>query len=1028
MFVLLLLGFVFLGIINRNILQSTASRERSRAADLADAGIRYSQSQLVSGILGADWTPDPTPPITRFDSAGNPIAAGAADPAGPVFTTDPDIFYTRAPSLNDRGQSAQLTLRDTDLLADKGGPDGLGPFSRVQFANGRALIRVRYAPSDIDITQASASGPLREPGKAHSYIIIESIGRPGFINPSDPTTLGNSARVQFQHFTTNAELRTAVAAMSDRDNQLPISRKLIAFADVGIIDYARFISDKDRTTRPADIGIPYENGVMASDGNGVGPVDVHVPEKLGESIPVHGGQTQGGGSIYSNANLFVHGMLDVSVNLDLGEGIFCAGNITGGNSIKNPGLAATILLRMFRGSTETDATLTTGGGDNLSSNSPNFDTELGTYRDGRAATDANGNPRYVPYKTPPDFTIGDRYRLLTRDSGVILTGGNSGQYGQGQGVYVNNVSDSQALSDQSGKLMAGSQEALFYDWLNPNNGQPNSYWHGPFYVPPGAYLQLEPDGFIITRDAVGPAAERTWRDQNGNDSGLTSIRYRIEPPTVQPRHIINTLTPGVNINDANPNFSAGQPFDGVLFFEGNVRVRGTIPTDTQITVVSMGTIYIEGSITKGVQQTSGSNQGTLIGTAPKAMLGLMAKDYVAVNTTQFFGPAENPVTEKNSTQNPTGLDPVVMAAANGQLNFVSEELLDPDPPTGTLSSSWLPTSWHSYASEYRQPSGAGTGAIIPSRLLLTHTMDDGPAPDTYVSLDINYGANAPTSSSNYFFPLTTGNDVMYPLGQESWQRYSRFESRWFPILTMPPDSQPANQPQINAQQQGTYIVNLQRSTPFDFRPNNKDLNPTNDYLLARAAIVPQDVRIEAMIYAQDGSFFVIPGQWFNPNPNDRKDLYNSLGTNDAERQQARLENYGNYPEAPFYGEPLDVRVTILGAISENMPPPITQQAQWIKKWGWIPREHGASGELIPTVHIPNGYDVTNPSNPDAYLYVPNLIVKYDPVLAGGRVNGFDPTSNAVRLNPLDPTGTSILPPLPALPVSPTLFYFGEVNP
>src|SRR5690606_36193288 len=37
---------------------------------------------------------------------------------------------------------------------------------------------------------------------------------------------------------------------------------------------------------------------------------------------------------------------------------------------------------------------------------------------------------------------------------------------------------------------------------------------------------------------------------------------------------------------------------------------------------------------------------------------------------------------------------------------------------------------------------------------------------------------------------------------------------------------------------------------------------TNDYVLRRAAITPHDIRIEAAIYAENGSFFVIPGRWF----------------------------------------------------------------------------------------------------------------------------------------------------------------------
>ena len=116
-----------------------------------------------------------------------------------------------------------------------------------------------------------------------------------------------------------------------------------------------------------------------------------------------------------------------------------------------------------------------------------------------------------------------------------------------------------------------------------------------------------------------------------------------------------------------------------------------------------------------------------------------------------------------------------------------------------------------------------------------------------------------------------------------------------------------------------------------------------------------------------------------------------------------------------------------------MPPPISQQVEGYKKWGWIPALHGSSGEHIPKQHNDpvDGFDITGSS-----LYVPNLFIQYDPVLATGRINGFTITPGtigisanpAVRINPQDPTGLSMLPPLPCLPVSPTLFYFGEDNP
>jgi len=124
---------------------------------------------------------------------------------------------------------------------------------------------------------------------------------------------------------------------------------------------------------------------------------------------------------------------------------------------------------------------------------------------------------------------------------------------------------------------------------------------------------------------------------------------------------------------------------------------------------------------------------------------------------------------------------------------------------------------------------------------------------------------------------------------------------------------------------------------------------------------------------------------------------------------------------PFYGEPLDVRVSILGAVSENMPPSSAQQAESLRKWGWIPRDLGATGRRIPWSHVPTGYDISDTGKD---LYVPNLVITYDPMLATGRSGGFDPTSPYVRT---DSIGRP-LPPMPRLPVSPTLSYFGEVNP
>ena len=58
------------------------------------------------------------------------------------------------------------------------------------------------------------------------------------------------------------------------------------------------------------------------------------------------------------------------------------------------------------------------------------------------------------------------------------------------------------------------------------------------------------------------------------------------------------------------------------------------------------------------------------------------------------------------------------------------------------------------------------------------------------------------------------------------------------------------------------------SIGFQLDQNYQAAQGMQDYYISRAAVLPSDIRIEALIYAQNYSFFVIPGEWFNPDPND----------------------------------------------------------------------------------------------------------------------------------------------------------------
>lgn len=1001
---MLSVGLVFLGLIANNVVNTGQSRRLSVAAQLAQAGARFAHEQLMASDAGADWRPVPTDL-----GAGN-------------VTRDPDALYLRP-------GSGFGWRDDADPQLDLGGPDGLGPFSRVGFDSGRSLVRVRYAPADPSVFLTS-TGVLRDPSKTRPYLIIESVGRPGDINLNDPTTLPAGGATQYRGFATGDEFRAALGELRRRDGRIVNSNKTIAFATVGLIERARSVYNKFDVSNPVEIGVPESLGVRFLG------ADVAFPLQFGNSAPVPNMGNPGlltpnvpfGGSTHVNGNVLFYGESVYNLNATLGEMLTVSGTVKGAND----NARLTIRRGFFNGGWQTQVTsLGNGTSPSLDSRSDDFQTVDGALRDGYVKPDASGFSRGVGRLEPPTLLARDpntgltRYDRLTKESGA----GDAGRYGHGPGVFVNNGSDRQIRSSRNQRERVGSEESMIYDWLNPNNGQQGSGWQGAYYVPRGAFLNLLPDGFTITRDTRGPDEERVWHRPDGTASNLVTIRYRIGAVAGQP-YIVNSLTPGVDIAQATIDYTRGQPFNGVLLFDGNVRVRGVIPTDVQLTVVSNATIYIEGSIVKGVTQN-----GVRLNRPSRSAIALMAKDYVALNTTQLFAPfVGQTIRTKQEQENPSGYNPIEMRASE-TMHLQAEVLLDPN-------SAGVPSMWTAHAAGYR-PMDNPTLVMNPA-LLLTHTADNqGP---TFLSMDVNLGAGNSTYSfyrtrflggtpvgtsvadGVYAFPATSsaativpnyasaligGTDpriTVYGLGDPGVQVYPRFETIGFPILLNGPT------PQEN------YALRPHETNSFSLRVNPIGTDPVKEYLLARAAIVPHDVRIEATLYAEEGCFFVIPGLWFNPNPNDRRENYNEGSTEDS-RIQARLRRYqdfGALPEAPFYGEPLDVRVEIVGAISENMPPSIGQQAQWLQKWGWIPNKLGASGISIPQSHVPAWYDAS------ARPYVPNLTLTFDRTLATGRVNGFDlsPANPYLRT---DEYGRP-LPPMPNLPVSPTLAYFGEVTP
>ena len=1088
LFVLLILGAAFASILSRTIRSTRVSKERGINNDYAESGVRFAHAQLVNSTLGADWRGIPTIPTEIT----------------PDVSRDPDTFYMRPPARSGAG----ALVFPGSTRADEGGPDGLGPFFRIAYRGGRALVRVRYAPGDPSIFTSTGVGYLRDPGLARNYLVIESVGRQGDVIPNDPTQSSARSTVRFRNYANQAAFNGEHAKMKEFDSKEISSRKLIAMAQIGLIDYGRIIFNRSKSTRPIEIGLSPDI-VKYREVGGIEGTGVNVPTQMGDVLPTYNftptgagalaGSFPSGGSFRANGDVRFFGTVSANLNQSFGDGIQISGSFQ-----QMPGSSLTIVKTTWNRTTNSWQ-VSAPTNMVLDSLNPAFSTFGGAMRDGAAGADGANNVRGVGYIAEPSILTNsdssesantNRYLSATKNSGRLDAGGNSGEFGHGEGLYINNLSDFQVPDDETGRRASGANASLVQDWLGSfgdSSSDPTfrTGWHGPFYIPVGAYLLLTKDGFEIQRNAHPgqTPSERTWKRADGVDSGLATIRYRVGYGADGQIRVVNTLTQGLSasINNAltPADYSRGPVFNGIVYFEGNVRVRGVVPTDVQMTVVSNKTIYIEGSVLKGVEANDvtsaypGVIANNRLTRASKSTVMFMARDYVTLNPTMFFGPS----TERNAqvTRGGAGVggyNPDTLNAPDGMttLNFdMANSAYDPADLSLTLPyASRVPENLTYKEFDPAAPNNPnGTNAFMTTGLLLTEALEyTNPGPtNTFVSMNVNRGSQILGGNEQYQYEVLNSatnsariiwasiNDPapaplfgnIYGLGTEAFQQAPKFETINVPLIVPTLTTlNIANNRFTNTFNTNTYEMLMQGTNNLEMNLTQFGTQASGNYLLARAAAVPMDIKIEASIFAEEGSFFVIPGDWFNMNSSDRRDAFETrvaalvtggltlLQARDAAAQE-RLMNFGAVASAPFYGEPIDVKINILGSVAENMPPAISAQSEWMKKWGWMPTKRGGAynttngaPSYIPVNHV----SAWTKANPAARPFTSNLTISYDTSLATGRVGGafgFDAAfdaSNPANINAMIRTTqlngvTYQLPPMPRLPVSPTLAFFGE---
>ncbi|MHB0999322.1 MAG: hypothetical protein ACYC27_08745 [Armatimonadota bacterium] len=801
-------------------------------------------------------------------------------------------------------------------------------FSRHIYGKGRFLLRVSYNPSSKD--------PMSK------YLKIESIGRVGVVDERDPTTW---------------------QAQSER-----LRSEKIAYKAIGITDFARFITNKDRRGDELELGTP---GYVTSFGEWL---------DLNNDGAVQPNEVEGA-PIRANGDVVWHGRNYVYLNADRGDDVEVSGDIRHAvySSVDpSPDGATYVSVNKYR--TEESGSFDNATGSTLFSTIPLMRSDgsisdIGSYRDGRSEGDRNAPnplPRNISRLDPPlvdsEGPAGGlgRYRDLTRNSGDWLQDidgnwFNTGYYGWGEGIYIDNRYDTQPES---------SMFTLRGNWTQPGS----QYWIGPYYTPPGISIQLTPYDLD---------------NEDGDDNVMTGV------PDMIVTHENGPGQPKYNWYDRNGNIvtSAGErmvmpyPKNGVIFAEGNIRIQGTLPPapdqnenySNQISVVSGGTIYIEGNILKYPYDAQG------LPTKQKdSAIALLATDYVCVNTTQFFGPVKE-----------------VLSAGSGGKYF----------EVTTDKSFWISFAFGANSVDLVDGSGqAYFGSDLPVSLLVRHTSpaDYGAS---FINLLINYPPteqdkqNDPYASVYKFWnnnPVSP-RDYIYGLGDPSAnQKEPGWEYAVYPL-----------EENNTRDHRGSYRFfsdpGVYNSIGFQIDQSVAQNMGMLDYYISRAAVQPCDIRIEALIYAQNGSFFVIPGEWFNPDPNDTREAYESMPAGQQQRP------VGVNDEWPFFGEPLDVRVIVYGAVNENLPAPVGDSSDWMEKWGWIPMQHGSKDRWTAE------YRLSLEPNDDTYFKRKGLTFIYDPILSNPkRTLSADP-QQAIRK---DDFGRP-LPITPKLPVSTQLLYIGE---
>jgi hypothetical protein len=700
-----------------------------------------------------------------------------------------------------------------------------------------------------------------------------------------------------------------------------LQRRMVAYKPILITDYIRFVANGEKSPLPAALGANiqmylYEDPSLAW------------PDR---TYPGRRYKMVLDGGIRVNGDLGWYGDVQTNLSSNLGENIAVAGTIS--QYVSPRWNAAT---NAWDGSSTEVLVSIDGGAPSmvLPSDDPAFTALGGYYRDGLQLNDPTGAPRWVRYIEPPMLDP-ERYLTLTRDSGTWTDGAlgtqyegekvNTGWFGYGKGVYV----------DNSGHIIyAHDYERMTAEWTTPDPAQYAAWATPTNYSPDVVTITFHP----VPVGGLGvPAIElnwsnpteawEVWRGRDGASLGSGSLYLPY------PQNGVIYATGDVAVSGTLPP-AVGSParyYDQTPYDFDNLPAAVDANRNYHVTVVSGGNVYINGNLMGPVSaQILDPDTGVATVADSDSKLALLARDSVVFNSTALV-----------QTQATTPVN----------VEGVPYYEVRPDRPLDVVVSTASADPIQLYLKHTGQPNTAlplgYAGAAVMQVLIngVPYDWDIGGIPVYDGSTNYFLFAPPPVASHN------NETNAIYPL-EES-----------IPNVDFGADKRITFAPTAIGE---PHVVRFQVS------------ETSARFYWVRDIRARVDVEVDAVVYAEHGSWFIIPGTWPTESEPAGGDPYYDTAS----------------PPQPLPGEPMDIRINFRGAISENRTAPVGDVTDWMSKW------RGSNESWLPTS-----------PNYDAALGISSFTLRYY----------YDAAVRRALV-----AGESGSPPrLPKLPVSPAMIAWGE---